>query len=89
MVALDLFRVRDEFLVDAKERGLVENGKQRRPFLEVDVDASVREQPRGYPHGGSRWLGCERIAPLDVQERLWIKVGAGLAILLHLSFEGT
>lgn len=46
MVALDLLGVGNKFLVDMEESGLVKDGEERRPLLEVNVDAAIREQAR-------------------------------------------
>ena len=88
VVVLDLVRVGDELLVDAQEGRLVEYGEQRRPLLEVDVDAAVREEPGRDPHGRRRGIGGEGIAALDVKERLWVEVGARLSTLLQSPLEG-
>jgi len=49
VVAFDLLRIGDELLVDMEECGLVEDGEQRRPLLEVNVDTAVREETRRKP----------------------------------------
>jgi hypothetical protein len=66
MIALNLLRVGNELLIDAKESRLVKHREQRSPFLEVDVDASIGEQSRRYPHGLSGRLCRERVAPLNM-----------------------
>jgi hypothetical protein len=43
MIALDLLRVGHELFVDSEKGGPMQNGEQWRPFLEVDVDALIRE----------------------------------------------
>ena len=87
VVVLHLVGIGHELFVDAQEVGLVHYGEQRRPLLEVDVDAPVREQPGRDPHGLRRLFGKQWIAALDVQERLRVEIRARLAILLDLALE--
>jgi hypothetical protein len=47
IVALDSFWVIDKLLIDTEKSGLVKNREEGGPFLEEDIDASVREEARG------------------------------------------
>lgn len=88
MVVLDFLWVCDEFLVHTKKRRFVKNGEEGSPLLEVDIDASIREQAGRYPHGLRGRLRRQGVAPLNVEEGLRVKLGARLAILLDLAFKG-
>lgn len=46
MIALDLLGIGNKLLIDVQEGGLVKDREEGSPFLEVDVDAAVREQTR-------------------------------------------
>lgn len=87
VVVPNLLRVDDKLLVCSQEGRLVQHREQGRPLLEVDVDASVGEQPRRYPHALRRRLRREGEAALRVQEGLGVKLGARLAALLDLALE--
>jgi hypothetical protein len=66
VVALDLLGVGDKFLVDMEESGLVEDGEERRPLLEVNVDAAIGEEARRDSEGLLRGLEVKWFAALDM-----------------------
>jgi hypothetical protein len=47
VMAFDLFGVGHELFIYTEERGLMQNGEERGPFLEVDVYSSIRKDARG------------------------------------------
>ena len=49
VIALDFLGIGHKLLIDAEEGRLVKNREQGSPLLEVDIDASIREQARRYP----------------------------------------
>jgi hypothetical protein len=87
VIALDLLGIGDKLLIDVQEGGLVKDREEGSPFLEVDVDAAVREQTRRNLERLLRSLGAKGLAALDVQESLWVELSAGLASLLDLALE--
>lgn len=88
VVALDLFRVDYKLFIDAEEGWLMQGGKQRRPFLEVDVYAAVGKQARWYAQRRLGRRACERRAALYMQEGLGVKLAAWLTNFLQLALEG-
>ncbi len=88
VVALYLFGVDDKLLVDAEESGLVQGGKQGRPFLEVDIYAAVGKQAWWYAKGSLGRSGCEWWASLHMQKSLGIELAAWFANFLQFALEG-
>ena len=88
MIALDLLGVGDKLLVNSEEGWLVKDGEERSPLLEVDVDASIREQAGRNSQRLIRGLGCQSATALNVEVGLGIEVSTGLASLLDFSLEG-
>ncbi len=87
MVAFDLLGIGDEFLVDMEECGLVEDGEQRSPLLEVNIYTTVREEAGRKPKRLLRRFGTKGLAALDMQESLCVEVGARFAGFLNFSLE--
>lgn len=88
MIALDLLGVGDELLVNSEKSGLVKDGEERSPFLEVDVDTSIREQTRRNSQRLIGSLSCQSATALNVEVGLGIEISAGLASLLDFPLEG-
>lgn len=87
VIALHLVRLCDPVLIRAQKGRLMKDWEERGPFLEVDVDASVREHARRNPCEAGGLLGHQRVAALDVKESLGIELRAWLAGLLKSALE--
>lgn len=87
MVVLHLLRVGYEILIEAKESRFVKHGEEWCPFLEIDIHASIREQPRRRPDRPRLRVRDQRIASLDVKKGLRVEFGARLADFLDLAFK--
>lgn len=65
----------------------MEDGKEGSPFLEVDIDTAVGEQPRRNPQRNIGLLGDKRDTALHVQDGLYVEVSTGLASFLKPPLE--